>query len=294
MTLPNATWVEKIDAIHSSADYITHEAIKQYAEGSESVDYQKRDFLFHGGTWRGQKIPRYRRSGPGIQTLVLGHSDYSISSYKTKIARRLHGVRAIFSVNLAAKMCSFESVQPLPLGLSNPTSESELHLILGRQDIVSSAWKSRVLGPPAKNKIYANFSIQTAPKFRRRLSVALSGAKNEMSIGTPDYSEKGRRRFLHEVSFHTVVVCPRGNGLDTHRFWETLYLGSIPLVLSDSYMARLGNYLNLPVLTISDWELLSNSANRRKILSQAREMLLEDWSFENLALQTWLQKFSSV
>ncbi len=32
-------------------------------------------------------------------------------------------------------------------------------------------------------------------------------------------------------SNYLFVACPRGNGLDTHRFWETLYRGYIPVVI---------------------------------------------------------------
>jgi len=31
------------------------------------------------------------------------------------------------------------------------------------------------------------------------------------------------------VKKHKFVLCPEGNGTDTHRTWETLYVGSIPI-----------------------------------------------------------------
>jgi len=30
-------------------------------------------------------------------------------------------------------------------------------------------------------------------------------------------------------------LCARGNGLDTHRFWESLYLGVIPVIINNEY-----------------------------------------------------------
>jgi len=47
------------------------------------------------------------------------------------------------------------------------------------------------------------------------------------------------------------VLCPAGNGLDTHRLWETLLAGSIPVTAAspmDSLLRR------LPVLIVDDWE----------------------------------------
>lgn len=38
--------------------------------------------------------------------------------------------------------------------------------------------------------------------------------------------------YLYELSRHYFCLCPRGNGMDTHRFWEALYLGVIPVVIN--------------------------------------------------------------
>jgi hypothetical protein len=48
------------------------------------------------------------------------------------------------------------------------------------------------------------------------------------------------------------VACPRGNGMDTHRFWECLYVGAKPVVrISDwsTMITRLG----LPIIEIEEW-----------------------------------------
>ena len=49
----------------------------------------------------------------------------------------------------------------------------------------------------------------------------------------------GFENYMSEINEHRYVLCPRGNGVDTHRFWETLLMGSVPVVersgLSDLY-----------------------------------------------------------
>jgi hypothetical protein len=52
---------------------------------------------------------------------------------------------------------------------------------------------------------------------------------------------------------YQYVACVRGNGIDTHRFWETLYRGRIPIVTEDNWSESL-NHLNLPFEKISSWE----------------------------------------
>jgi len=41
--------------------------------------------------------------------------------------------------------------------------------------------------------------------------------------------------YLSELSEHYFCLCPRGNGLDSHRFWESLYLGVIPVIVNNSH-----------------------------------------------------------
>jgi hypothetical protein len=35
---------------------------------------------------------------------------------------------------------------------------------------------------------------------------------------------------MNEINRFKFVLCPRGRGTDTHRFWEILLMGSIPIV----------------------------------------------------------------
>ena len=53
-------------------------------------------------------------------------------------------------------------------------------------------------------------------------------------------------------SRHSLIACPRGGGLDTHRVWETLYRGSIP-ILQNSAWAKSLSYLELPILLTHAW-----------------------------------------
>ena len=48
------------------------------------------------------------------------------------------------------------------------------------------------------------------------------------------------------------VICPIGNGIDTHRFWETIYLGRIPVVLNSPFIEKLKPYYKMVIL--DKWE----------------------------------------
>lgn len=57
--------------------------------------------------------------------------------------------------------------------------------------------------------------------------------------------------YLNNMSKCKYVLCPPGNGLDTHRFWEALYVGSIPVVLKTSFYEKWGD---VPIIQIDNYE----------------------------------------
>ena len=66
---------------------------------------------------------------------------------------------------------------------------------------------------------------------------------------------------LIRKSYYTL--CPPGNGIDTHRFWEAIYKESIPVVLAENYLF---NHLKLPVLVLDrNWTELSSSGSEKLI-----------------------------
>jgi len=50
-------------------------------------------------------------------------------------------------------------------------------------------------------------------------------------------------------------VCPRGNGIDCHRVWETLYLGRVPIIKKERAMRY---FEELPIVFLDDWAQLYN------------------------------------
>ena len=50
---------------------------------------------------------------------------------------------------------------------------------------------------------------------------------------------------------HSMVLCPRGNGSDTHRVWETLYRGVVPVVEDNEWSRSLRTF-GLPMVLVPD------------------------------------------
>jgi hypothetical protein len=80
------------------------------------------------------------------------------------------------------------------------------------------------------------------------------------------------------MSKHQFVICPPGNGIDTHRLWEALYLGCYPIVLGN----RIYSDYSLPILQIKDWSDVTNN-----ILEQHLNKWKDKDSFDQLKMSWW-------
>ena len=65
------------------------------------------------------------------------------------------------------------------------------------------------------------------------------------------------RKFAKLMLQFRYVACPRGNGMDTHRFWETLYRGSVPVVKRSKWSESLLT-LKIPFVVVEDWDETPN------------------------------------
>ena len=67
-------------------------------------------------------------------------------------------------------------------------------------------------------------------------------------------------KYMEEINKYRFVLCPRGAGTDTHRFWEVLLMGSIPVVEKNGLYDL---YNNFPCIIVNNFnevtkELLDN------------------------------------
>jgi hypothetical protein len=77
-------------------------------------------------------------------------------------------------------------------------------------------------------------------------------------FGSPDFDflfgRLSPQKYSSVSSCYKFVACLRGNGIDTHRFWETVYRGGVPVV-QDSIWAQNIKALNIPMVITSGWSV---------------------------------------
>ena len=98
-----------------------------------------------------------------------------------------------------------------------------------------------------------------------------------------------RNKFWESMNLYTFVLCPFGNGLDTHRAWEVLCLGRIPIIQK----SPLNNvYKNLPVIEIDDWSCI----NEEFLINKKNEIIdninSNIYNFDILTIEYWEKLFN--
>jgi len=180
--------------------------------------------------------------------LFAGNSDFEFHDLNFKLPR---SVKRIYLQN--SFISDSARVFTLPIGLENLSLGGSNSL--GRfLPIPYNLPNSRVLVGP----------FGETHQVRKKLDDVFKDYSNQIDFKyvTGHLSKRSYRKLLESFNF---VACPRGNGVDTHRVWESLYYGRYPIVIRDEWALSLA-YLKLPLVYLSNWtpkevvEIKSNSA----------------------------------
>jgi hypothetical protein len=207
--------------------------------------------------------------------LVSGHSDYSILDHHVEYFSPLKW----YTIN---KDTNKENVVSLPLGITNNTNESDLHPVYGNLDSMIMVMNEDV---EITNLVYMNFNIHTYPQ-ERKIVWDLFKDKEWTTIGKIVNTIEGRTNFLREIKSHTFVLCPRGNGIDTHRLWETLYMGSIPIVKKHNGYKE---FYDLPICFVDDWEQVTHEF----LETEKNRIQNKRYCLDKLKIGYWVERINS-
>lgn len=125
----------------------------------------------------------------------------------------------------------------IPIGIENRYNK------IGRFPEKYFSWMERRSYIVPKRKLLVAFTPNKIKPFREPALKALTATwitREKMN----------REGWKNAVQTHFFVVCPPGHGYDTHRVWEVLLAGSIPVVPSTPMDSM---YENLPVLIVGNW-----------------------------------------
>jgi hypothetical protein len=107
--------------------------------------------------------------------------------------------------------------------------------------------------PPMKKTKHIYFYFNVYTNMSKRMDCIQQLGK-KIPVSSTLMSPQEYKRHLSEYQF---CICPEGNGYDTHRFWEALYLKVIPIVLKNDFITQLQNtpYLSdIPMVVLDSWQ----------------------------------------
>ena len=240
------------------------------------IQYYKTDYILNDGQWRGKKINRYQMNS---DILVNGHSDFEINQSFAHILSLKNKPKFIYSIN---SNNSAKNTLGLPLGITNDCMDSELHKILGNLDMMKELYleKNKNKEELRKNLVLLNINKSTHPE--RSYVFDKFSTKSYVTLSLPDVSMEGRRKYLIDIKEHDFVLCPRGNGVDTHRLWETLYMERIPIVTYEDVHA---SFIGLPILFINSWDEINEIFLQQKLI----EIKSKKWMWNKVYLDYWMK-----
>jgi hypothetical protein len=202
-------------------------------------------------------------------TLVLGNSDRDFYEFDLDLP---DSINKVFLQNSHISNNFFKT---LPIGLEN--------LRLARNGIPALFNSSDKKGIKKYEILVGPFSPSHTERKQLR---EWRGINHNFLNYKEDYVSPKKLSYLsREFLF---IACPRGNGTDTHRFWETLYRGSIPVVTKSRWSDSIKE-LGIPFVELSNWdfeELL------QAVQDQAYESI-KPHEIEALWINKWKKVFIS-
>ena len=130
-------------------------------------------------------------------------------------------------------------ISMLPIGFANSMWEH------GNLSLFDNAVFINSLSNKSKS-VYFNFKISTNSNKRQPCYETISKKVEWIPIIQPDDN-------LLRMKDYEFCICPEGNGVDCHRFWEALYLKCVPIVVNSPFIETLKRY-NIPLVVLDKWD----------------------------------------
>ena len=167
--------------------------------------------------------------------IITSQSDRKIT--KKLFNKKPNCISEWYSINVHFKN---KNLIPIPLGLA-PYRNTKSVILNDFYELKYDNVKDQL--------IYANFNINTNYFHRSRASsYYIKNYKKEL------ISQKNYAEYLKNLKKYKFALCPWGNGIDTHRFWEALYCGVIPIT-KKHYLYE--SFSGLPMVLVKSYKLLN-------------------------------------
>lgn len=167
--------------------------------------------------------------------IIVGNSDEEFDEPFLKIPR---SVKLVLMQNMNF---SAPNYLPIPIGLENLALANNGFPLLMHRDVSWEESVPRVLVGP--------FSL-THSERSELLRLTSEPHLDFLSSRLPPH------QYAKIAGGYRFVACPRGNGIDTHRLWETIYRGSIPILTQSNWLKNF-DWLSNHCIPLQKWDDLT-------------------------------------
>lgn len=170
---------------------------------------------------------------------------------------------------------SHPKLQPIPIGIANQyISQGSVSALTNAIEVNKKRRK--------KHLCYLNIKAVHYPQERDQIMNLFHRKPYVFSSSKVNFDT-----YLQHVASSKFVFSPRGAGLDTHRTWEALYMGSYPVVRTSAIDSL---YDDLPVLIVEDWKKLNEKKLKKAYSKFSRKNI--EWK-KSIFLTGWIRSINA-
>lgn len=230
--VPRIHWVNPNNTEDFISGYFLHKKCKwvicpRYQSKFDSNNIQENDFVFLNTDLIYNFVKYLNENHPKNKFIIFTqNSDLDFTKSMFELVDNY--TNKIFAIN-----CSFshKKVKKIPLGFNDQSTD-----FLSKENFETTK---------KQNLIYVNFKLHHHQE--RYPCMDYFKKQNWCSVEEPVLSNNV---FYERLKTFKYCVCPRGTGIDTHRFYESLMFGTIPIV-KKSPLDDL--YEKFPAIIVNDW-----------------------------------------
>lgn len=174
----------------------------------------------------------------GIYTHILTKFEHGVMPLLEGSVRMVLYIHNSDDTPYLEQILNYPQIQGVYAQNINSVHDERTHLLpIG---IANSMWKHGDLDTLFKVASQTYYMRKTKSLFIQMNTSTHPYRRRAMDIITlrkpaPIHSAMPYEEYLRTMVNYRFVLCVRGNGIDVHRFWEALYLGSIPVIVNNKH-----------------------------------------------------------
>ena len=204
---------------------------------------------------------------PGT-TIVTHNSDDGINEQYLKYLESSN-IKKWFCQN---RYVNHPKLYSLPIGIANSQWPH------GNQQLISNIRSENNI---KNNLVFKNFDSGTNLSKRNICDQITS--KNGIFM----WVKKPNDEYWRDISKSYFTICPHGNGVDSHRIWECLYLRSVPIVEEHECFRQ---FVHLPIIFCKDWNNITVEFLNRQVDKYNKV----NWNVDDLYIENWKRHFTDL